>query len=63
MNQFIDQVELEHHQSNQYTVEAIDFTFNAMKYVQKIARRETFTLMFPINYIMHEHLLGVYMDP
>lgn len=33
MNHFVDQVELEHHQANQSSLEALEFTFNALKYV------------------------------
>ena len=53
MNQFVDQVELEHHQANQNTIEALEFTFNALKYVQKLAKKETFPLSFPLNYMLH----------
>ncbi|CDW85886.1 UNKNOWN [Stylonychia lemnae] len=62
LSSFIDQVELEHHQSSQCTLEAIDFTFNAMKYVQKISKKDSFNLCFPLNYLLHQNIIPLYMD-
>eukprot|EP00347_Sterkiella_histriomuscorum_P023264 403335317 len=62
LNSFIDQVELEHHQSAQCTLEAIEFTFNAMKYVQKLSKKESLTLCFPLNFLLHQTIIPLYLD-
>lgn len=63
MNQFIDDAEYAVHEANQCTVEAIDFTLNALKYASKLARNESLGgLCFPLNYMMHQRLLPVYLD-
>jgi hypothetical protein len=61
--QMFDAQEYEHHELNQGTVEAIDFTFNAIKYAQKIGRKESLGgFSFPLNYTFHQRLLPVYLS-
>ncbi len=55
-------MELEHHSSNQFTSEALEFTFNAIKYIQKIAKKESFIVGYPLNYMLHQNLLSLYID-
>jgi hypothetical protein len=62
INSFIDIMELEHHSSNQFTSEALEFTFNAIKYIQKIAKKESFIVGYPLNYMLHQNLLSLYID-
>lgn len=63
MSQFLDESEYEIHQSSQFTVECIDFTFNFMKYAQKVTKKEQIGgLPYPLNYMVHQRLLPVYLD-
>lgn len=62
MSQFIDIVELEHHQSNQHTLEAITFTINAYNHCQVLTGTDVFSLMHPLNFLLHETLLPLYIN-
>jgi hypothetical protein len=62
MSQFLDETEYRNHEGRQCTAEAIDYTFNLMKYAQKVARKDSLGgFPFPLNYIMHQRMLPVYL--
>lgn len=51
MAQFLDESEYAHHENHQFTNEAIDYTFNIMKYAQKLSKKESLGgLPYPLNY-------------
>ena len=53
INSLIDIVELEHHQAHQCSQENVEFTINTMKYAQKLIKKDSFPLIFPLNYLLH----------
>lgn len=44
--------------AHQFTADAIDYTLNAMKYAQKVSKKDSMGgFPFPLNYVMHQRLL------
>ena len=60
----MDESDFKHHEENQMTTECLDFTLNAMKYAsQRVSKDEQVGgFAFPLNYMMHERLIPVYLD-
>lgn len=59
----MDQSEFEHHQAQKCTQDALDFTFNAMKYAVKVTKREQAgPLVYPLNYLLHQRLIPLYLE-
>ena len=57
LSAFTDSVELEHHQQQQCSTEAVEFTLNALRYVQKFLKKDA--PCFPLNYVLHQSLLAL----
>jgi|LauGreDrversion4_2_1035121.scaffolds.fasta_scaffold111490_2 hypothetical protein len=59
----MDESEFDHIQANRCTQEALDFTFNAMNFAQKLTKKlHVGGLIFPLNYMLHQRLIHIYTE-
>ena len=54
MGQLLEETEYQQHYANQFTNECIEYTFNAMKFAQRVAKKDVIGgLSYPLNYVLH----------